>query len=362
MHVEITEEIEASVHGVPDRFFVIDHEDSCFTRFAQITIAVMCLVGTLAEEWFAGPEFVDEYTYAGISRTVSKVPNRHRFPFPPHVAVPSLSRGFSKLRQYTGQRQSLTASVRGVPATSVFVAVNILFFLGVLATGGTDGREGFNNLLDWGAKYGPLIADGEYWRLAMPMFLHVGFFHVLTNLFGLVIFGSMVERIFGPRNFVAIYLAAGIAGNVASFVAGPNLSVGASGAVFGIFGAFGAYLLLNRRLLGQVGRQQLTSIGVIVAINIVFGLSVSGVDNAAHIGGLIAGASVAFLVAPRERLVTVASPFSFVGTPRMALQTGQQPTSRLVLAVVVIAVIAAGLTFLVSQTYVADFFGNRVPG
>ncbi len=266
------------------------------------------------------------------------------------------------MRQYTGQRQPLAASISGAPATSIFVAINILVFVGGTSTGGTDGRAGFQNLIDWGAKHGPFIADGQYWRLALPMFLHVGFFHLLTNLFGLVIFGSMVERIFGARNFVAIYLAAGTMGNVASFVAGPHLSVGASGAVFGIFGAFGIYLLLNRRLLGQVGRQQLTSIGVIVAINIVFGLSISGVDNAAHIGGLIAGALVAFLVAPRERLVAIASPFNFAGTPRMALQTGQQPVFRLVVAVIVIVIIAAVLTFLETQTYSTNIIGNKVPG
>jgi len=251
------------------------------------------------------------------------------------------------LRQYSRQNQPFAASISGAPGTSVFVAINILFFVGVLVTGGADGR----NLLNWGAKFGPFIAEGQYWRLALPMFLHVGFFHLLTNLFGLVIFGSMVERIFGTRNFVAIYLAAGVMGNVASFVAGPNLSVGASGAVFGIFGAFGMYLLLNRRLLGQVGRQQLTSIGVIVAINIVFGLSISGVDNAAHIGGLIAGGLVAFFIAPRERLVAVTNPFEFVGTPRMSLQTGQQPASRLFVAIIVIATIAVGLTLLASRTY-----------
>ena len=262
------------------------------------------------------------------------------------------------MRQYTGQREALAASISGVPATSVVVAINVLFFIGVMVTGGASGQ----NLLNWGAKFGPYIAEGEYWRLALPMFLHVGFFHLLTNLFGLVIFGSMVERIFGTRYFVAIYLGAGVMGNVASFVAGPNLSVGASGAVFGIFGAFGMYLLLNRRLLGQVGRQQLTSIGVIVAINIVFGLSVAGVDNAAHIGGLLAGALVAFFIAPRERLVAISNPFSFVGTTRMALQAGQQPVSKLVIAIVAITVIVAALTFLETQTYVTNIFGNKVPG
>lgn len=217
------------------------------------------------------------------------------------------------------------------------------------------------NLLRWGAKYGPYIAEGEYWRLALPMFLHVGFFHLLTNLFGLVIFGSMVERTFGSRNFVAIYLTAGVLGNAVSFLAGPNPGVGASGSVFGILGAFGVYLLLNRKLLGQMGRQQLTSIGVIVAINVVLGLATPGIDNAAHFGGLIAGGIVAALIAPRERLFAVETSFNF-GTPRMALRSGPQPGSLVVVAIVLIAVIAIGITLFESSTYVTNILGQKIPG
>ena len=250
------------------------------------------------------------------------------------------------MRQPSGQRQSFTASIKGSPATSAIVAINILFFLGVELTGGS----GVKNLLDWGAKYGPYIAAGEYWRLFLPMFLHVGFFHMLTNLFGLVIFGSMVERIFGTRNFVIVYLMAGIMGNVVSFLAGPNPGVGASGAVFGILGAFSVYLLLNRTLLGQMGRQQLTSIGVIVAINIVLGLATTGIDNAAHFGGLLAGGFAAWMIAPRQRLFAVDNPFNF-GAPRMALRAGSQPTSRLVLAIAVVAAVAVAITWFESQSY-----------
>ena len=226
-----------------------------------------------------------------------------------------------------------------------------------MLTGGT----GTQNLIDWGAKYGRYIAEGEYWRLVLPMFLHVSFFHMLTNLFGLVIFGSMVERIFGTRNFVVIYLMAGILGNVVSFLAGPNLGVGASGAVFGILGAFGVYLLLNRRLLGQMGRQQLTTIGVIVAINVVLGLSISGIDNAAHFGGLLAGGLVALLIAPRERLFAVETPFNF-GTPRMALRSGAQPASRVLVAIILIVAIATAITWFESQSYVTNVFGQKIPG
>jgi rhomboid protease GluP len=261
------------------------------------------------------------------------------------------------LRQPTDQRQAFSASITGSPATSAIVAINILFYLGLSLTGGT----GTQNLLNWGAKYGPYIADGEYWRLFMPMFLHVSIFHMLTNLFGLMIFGSMVERIFGTRNFVVLYLAAGLMGNAVSFLAGPNPGVGASGAVFGILGGFGMYLLMNRRMLGQMGRQQLTSIGVIVAINVVLGLATTGIDNFAHFGGLLAGALVAYLIAPRERLYEVSTPFNF-GTPRMALKAGSQPASRVVIAIVLILIIAAGITLFESQTYVTDFFGQKVPG
>jgi len=255
------------------------------------------------------------------------------------------------------QRQAFSASVSGSPGTSALTVINIIFFLGVMLTGGT----GTQNLIDWGAKYGRYIAEGEYWRLVLPMFLHVSFFHMLTNLFGLVIFGSMVERIFGTWNFVVIYLMAGILGNVVSFLAGPNLGVGASGAVFGILGAFGVYLLLNRRLLGQMGRQQLTTIGVIVAINVVLGLSISGIDNAAHFGGLLAGGLVALLIAPRERLFAVETPFNF-GTPRMALRSGAQPASRVLVAIILIVAIATAITWFESQSYVTNVFGQKIPG
>tara|TARA_A100001037_G_C14963005_1_gene550200 strand:- start:11 stop:856 length:846 start_codon:yes stop_codon:yes gene_type:complete len=261
------------------------------------------------------------------------------------------------LRQYQGPEQSYSAIIARSPATSGFVALNILFFVGVMVTGGT----GTQNLLNWGAKYGPYIAGGEYWRLAMPMFLHVSFFHLLTNLFGLVIFGSMVERIFGTRNFVVIYFMAGLMGNALSFFAGPNPGVGASGAVFGILGSFGVYLLMNRRMLGQLGRQQLTSVGVIVALNIVFGLGISGIDNAAHLGGLVAGAMVAYLISPRERLYEVQTPFNF-GSPQMVMRAGPQPGSRVFIATALVVVLAALITWYEAATYTTNLLGQKIPG
>lgn len=247
--------------------------------------------------------------------------------------------------------------VEGSPATSFILALNVLFFLGTMVTGGSTTQ----NLVDWGAKYGPYIAEGEIWRLFLPVLLHAGIFHLLANSFGLVIFGTMLEKIYGTRNFVAVYISAGVMGNVVSFLVGPNPGVGASGAVFGIVGAFAVYLLLNRRMLGQLGSQQLTSVGVIVFINIVFALASPGIDNAAHFGGLLAGALMAYFIAPRQRLVQLEPPFSF-GPPRVMMQPIKVETSRLVIALLVIAAIAVVITWYESQTYVTNIFGNKVPG
>jgi membrane associated rhomboid family serine protease len=180
--------------------------------------------------------------------------------------------------------------------TWLLLAVNVGFFLLLEAAGGSeDGAV----LVRYGAKYGPLIADGEYWRLVVPVFMHIGAFHLIANSVGLLVFGGIVERAFGWPAFAVIYLAAGIAGNVASYAAGPTVGAGASGAIFGLVGAFGVYLYQNRAALGRAARGSLGGLALIIGINVVFGLSTPGVDNWAHFGGIVAGAAMALRLAPR---------------------------------------------------------------
>ena len=103
-------------------------------------------------------------------------------------------------------------------------------------------------LILFGAKYNPLILEGEWWRLITPMFLHIGLIHLVMNSFALYYLGTAVERIYGRYRFLFIYLFAGFAGTLASFLFSPDsISAGASGGIFGLFGAllfFGILLIL----------------------------------------------------------------------------------------------------------------------
>ena len=239
------------------------------------------------------------------------------------------------------------------PVTGALLAINVAFWLLLEFTGGSQNSE---NLYRWGAKFGPAIYNGDWWRLIVPVFMHIGLLHLAANSVGLLIFGSMVERIFGKVQYLAIYLITGVAGNVASYWAGPTLGAGGSGALFGVVGAFAIYLLLNRRLLGRYGRQAFTSVVFIVLINVVIGMTVTGIDNAAHIGGLVAGAATALLLAPRER-VYVAMTDPVFGAPRLSLRTIQKPGFR-----VALAVLLASLILYLAVRWVSSDYLSRIDG
>jgi rhomboid protease GluP len=172
--------------------------------------------------------------------------------------------------------------------TYVLLAVNVLVFLADMALG----RE--LSMLGW--KQNDLIVQGQYWRLLTPMFLHGGLLHIGFNSYALYLLGPQIERSFGSLRFLMVYFTAGLAGSIASFALTPAPSVGASGAIFGLLGAFLPYLYRNREYISNT-RGRIQQIAMLLGINLLIGLQ-PGIDNWAHLGGLIGGAGLAWFITP----------------------------------------------------------------
>ena len=190
--------------------------------------------------------------------------------------------------------------------TWTLLGVNLLLWLLVELSGGSTNT---GVLLKFGAMEAQHIATGEYWRLFTATFLHSGILHLSFNCLALYIFGHQLEQIYGHGRFLALYFIAGLAGSVTSYAlsisAAPNtLGVGASGAVFGLLGGLVAFYTVHRDRFGEIGRQSLTGLLVIVAINVALGFVVPGIDNFAHIGGFVAGMLVGLAYAPIYRWST----------------------------------------------------------
>lgn len=174
-------------------------------------------------------------------------------------------------------------------ATSIILDLNILVFVVMVVSGvhiiSPNGLE----LLEWGANRRTETTNGDWWRLVSSMFLHGGIMHLFLNVYGLVIAALFVEPIFGRVKYFILYFSSGICGSLASIYWYENtISVGASGAIFGLYGAI-LGLLLTNAFPKDVKKPILMLIGPYVGISLLFGLT-GGIDNAAHIGGLISGA------------------------------------------------------------------------
>ena len=180
----------------------------------------------------------------------------------------------------------ITYQVKKPILTYGLIAINILVYLALVLYERTSGISYGQLIIQFGAKVNSLILEGEYWRFITPIFLHGSLTHLLVNCYSLYIIGSLVERLYGRGRFIASYFIAGILGNLCSFLFVPGPSVGASGAIFGLMGIL-LYFGLERPLQFKVyfGSSIITSI----LINLVYGFTSTGIDNFAHLGGLIGG-------------------------------------------------------------------------
>lgn len=168
-------------------------------------------------------------------------------------------------------------------------------------------------LVEWGASWAAPVLAGQVWRLVTAMFLHGGVLHLLVNGWALFQLGGLVEVLFGSRRLAAAYFVSGVAGSVASVawdvISGSDVpSVGASGAIFGLLGFLIAFLLRHRDRLRPEARSLLLQLLFWAAINIFFGFTAPMIDNAAHLGGLVAGLAIGAAVRPRQRPAPAPAP------------------------------------------------------
>ena len=185
--------------------------------------------------------------------------------------------------------------------TVALIVINIAVFF-IMTMFGDNEDAVF--MLQHGAMYEPNIIEGhEYYRIFTCLFLHFGITHLLNNMVLLGALGWNLELEIGKVRFVIIYFASGIIGNIVSLfydltLEQPAVSAGASGAIFGLMGALLYVVIANRGRLGRLsGRGML----VMVILSLYFGLTSTGVDNLAHIGGLVSGFLLAVLLYRRKQ-------------------------------------------------------------
>lgn len=177
--------------------------------------------------------------------------------------------------------------------TIALIVIQAALFIWLSFGGRTEDAE---YMLAHGAMYVPYVRDGHYILLFTSMFLHFGFEHLMNNMLTLAVMGWNLEPVIGPVRFLLFYLCSGIGGNLLSMAMDVQsgeyvVSAGASGAIFGLTGALLCMALKNRGRVGNVsGRGML----LVVAINLYLGFTETGVDNAAHVGGLLTGFVLAF--------------------------------------------------------------------
>jgi len=191
-------------------------------------------------------------------------------------------------------------SSKGYVVTYTIIAFNVLVYLAMGISGVSWTNPNTLDAIKWGADFGPLTLSQEWWRLATSAFVHFGIIHVGFNMICFWDLGRGLEPLMGRRAFLLVYCVSALAASVVSLNWDAwRVSAGASGAIFGIAGAFVSYLYFRKTEVNQdLLKKKLKSLTIFILYNLVYGMQ-PGVDNSAHIGGLLAGLILGFLIPPR---------------------------------------------------------------
>jgi len=223
----------------------------------------------------------------------------------------------------------LLAQSPRVPVTVALVAINTVVFVATLMVGAEWLVPVGKMQIAWGSNFGPYTTDGEWWRLFTSLFIHFGIAHLVLNMIALVLFGPLLERLYGSVNYLLIYLLAGIAGSLASLSWRPEInSAGASGAIFGILGALiAAQLRAGDTFPPDILRPMRDRALLFLGLSLYAGFRYKGIDNAAHLGGLAAGFLIGLIAG---RPITGESSYSRSDMKRTLLMV---PAAAVLLAV-----------------------------
>jgi len=274
----------------------------------------------------------------------------HDLPDPPSpadasVRAPAARTEADAVDPEADRERDFTAALHGaipaVPVSAILVVLNVAVYLTMVARGVHPFSPTTDQLIRWGADYGPLTQSGQWWRLFTAAFVHIGAFHLTMNMLVLWTGGPLIERLFGQVSFVVLYVVCALGGSLTSLALHPmTTSAGASGAIFGIYGGLIAYLMVCRTSLPPGIRSTMIQSAVtFVAYNLIYGLALPHIDVAAHVGGLISG---------------------FISGAVMATPIGSPFAGRTRRAVIAAAVSAAVMTLVAVRLPRFDDWGSAV--
>jgi membrane associated rhomboid family serine protease len=253
-------------------------------------------------------------------------------------------------------------AVRRLPLPAVtlgIIAANVLVYIAMGLSGVSWTEPSILDSVKWGADFGPLTLSSDWWRLFTSTFVHFGIIHIALNMWCLWNLGTTLEPFMGRKVFGVMYVASGVAASLVSTAWNPwRVSAGASGAIFGVAGALVSYFALKKTPLDRaLVNRNLKSLGIFIFYNLLYGVR-GGVDNSAHLGGLVAGLILGAAIPPMVRIP--ASPqYIPVGPPDLAHAADEDSrANRVAFAVAAFSAVFLILGFAAIRTQkaaVADY-------
>lgn len=223
-----------------------------------------------------------------------------------------------EISDYSGNDMSFLSLItlrKGNIATPLLIYINVALFIIMSICGVSLIEPTGISLIKWGADFGPLTLTGDWWRTVTCNFIHIGIIHILMNMYALLYIGIFLEQFIGSRKLIIAYFLTGLFSALLSLMVHPEIiSAGASGSIFGLYGIFLSYLLFNHRIDKHQRKSLLYSIGFFVVYNLLLGAGKEGIDNAAHIGGLVSGAilGIIYLLADKYESKRISQYITYV--------------------------------------------------